>query len=422
MPRAVRQTINKLTATKVRTLTTPGKHADGGNGLYLRITPSKAGGVSKSWVFRYRFPPRAAGGGKQRDLGLGTPAKYNLETARGIVAEYWRMIERGEDPMVRRQAAAVAHESKRTYKAAAEKFIEAKRAGWHPRHVKAWERSLNKYCKPIAALPVNAITADGIASCLWDAEKKSGLWLKKPETADRVRQQIERVLDAATADGWRSGDNPARWRGSMEAKLPDRPRGARKATPRASLPYAELPAFLIDLRKQSGFAPASLEFQILTAVRPGEAAGARWDEIDLDATTWTIPGARMKMGEAHTVPLSEQAVALLRRLPRVHDNSEHVFPGGKKGRPLTTAAPMKVLKGVRPGLSAHGFRSTFRTWCAEVARAPRDIAEAALAHSIPGVEGDYNRAEFLAQRAELMQTWADHCEGKASGAEAKPNG
>jgi len=416
MPRTVRQTINKLNATKVRTLTTPGKHADGGNGLYLRITPTVGGGVSKSWVFRYRFPPRAAGGGKQRDLGLGTPAKYNLETVRGIVAEYWRMIERGEDPMARRQAAAVAHESNRTYKAAAEKFIEAKRAGWHPRHVKAWERSLSKHCKPIAALPVDAITAGGIAECL------QPIWLQKPETADRVRQQIERVLDAATADGWRGGDNPARWRGSMEAKLPDRPRGATKATPRASLPYAELPAFLIDLRKQSGFAPASLEFQILTAVRPGEATGARWDEIDLDAATWVIPGVRMKMGEAHTVPLSDQAVALLRRLPRMHNDPEHVFPGGKKGRPLTTAAPMKVLKGMRPGLSAHGFRSTFRTWCAEVARAPRDIAEAALAHTIPGVEGVYNRAEWLAQRAELMQAWADHCEGKAGAAKAEePN-
>jgi len=415
MPRTVRQTINKLSATKVRTLTKPGKYADGGNGLYLRVTPTAGGAVSKSWVFRYRFPPRAKGGGKQRDLGLGTPAKYNLETVRGIVAEYWRMIERGEDPMARRQAAATAHESKRTYKDAAEKFIEAKRAGWHPRHTKAWERSLHKYCKPIAALPVDAVTADGIAKCL------DGYWLTKPETADRVRQQIERVLDAATADGWRSGDNPARWRGSMEAKLPDRPRGAQKATPRASLPYAVLPAFLVELRKQSGFSPAALEFQILTAVRPGEAAGARRDEINLDAAAWVIPGERMKMGEAHTVPLSTQAVALLRRMPRIHGNLEHVFPGGKRGRPLTTAAAMKVLKGMRPGLSAHGFRSTFRTWCAEVARAPRDIAEAALAHTIPGVEGVYNRAEWLAQRAKLMQAWTDYCEGTGDAEKAKPN-
>lgn len=414
--RAVRQTINKLSATKVRTITKPGKYADGGNGLYLRVVPTAGGAVGKSWVFRYRFPPRAKGGGKQRDLGLGTPAKYNLETVRGIVAEYWRMIERGEDPAARRQAAAAAHETRHTYKDAAEKLIEAKRTGWHPRHVKAWERGLRNYCKPIAALPVDAITADNIAKCL------EGCWLSKPETADRVRQQIERVLDAATADGWRAGENPARWRGSMEAKLPDRPRGARKAMPRAALPYAELAAFLIDLRKQSGLAPALLEFQILTATRPGEAAGARWDEIDLDAARWVIPGARMKMGEEHTVPLSSQAVALLRRLPHMHGDPVHVFPGAKKGRALTTAAPMKVLKGMRPGLSAHGFRSTFRTWCAEVARAPRDIAESALAHTIPGVEGVYNRAAWLAQRADLMQEWADYCGGDGGAEKAKPNG
>lgn len=407
MGRSVRQTINKLTATKVRTLTEPGKYADGGNGLYLRIVPRTAGGVTKSWVFRYRFPPGAKGG-RQRDLGLGTPAKYDLPTVRGIVAEYWQAIEHGTDPMERRHAAAAAQTGGHTYADAANKLIAAKRDGWHPRHVKAWERGLHNYCKPIAALRVDAITADHVAACLADC------WLSKPETADRVRQQIERVLDAAAADGWRTGDNPARWRGSMEAKLPDRPRGTRKATPRAALPYADAPAFLVDLRKHSGFAPAALEFQILTAVRPGETAGARWEEIDLDAATWTIPGERMKMGEVHTVPLSRQAVALLRRVPHMRGNPAHVFPGIGKGKekPMTTAAPMKILKTLRPGLTAHGFRSTFRTWCAEVARCPRDIAEAALAHTIEGVEGRYNRAEWLQQRADLMQKWADYCEGK----------
>lgn len=410
----MRQTIHRLTQTKVRTLNKPGKYADGGNGLYLRITMGAAGSVAKSWVFRYRFPPRAKGGGKQRDMGLGTPAKFDLETARGFVREYWAMIERGQDPMAHRRTAAATHASKHagahTYKQAAEKFIEAKRAGWHPRHGKQWDRNLRKYCKPIADLPVDAITADHVAECLRPH------WLTKPETMDRTRQQIERVLYAAAADGWRSNENPARWKGSMQDKLPDRPRG-RKAMPRAALPYADAPQFLADLRALSHFSARALEFQILTATRPGEAAGARWEEIDLDAATWAIPGARMKMGEEHTVPLSTQAVALLRNLPRLHADPVHAFPGGKKGKPLTTAAPMKVLKGMRPGLSAHGFRSTFRTWCAEVARAPRDIAESALAHTIPGVEGVYNRAAWLAQRAELMQRWADYCDGKPGDAE-----
>ena len=410
------KTIERLSETKVRTLTKPGKYADGGNGLYLRITRG-AQGAAKSWVFRYRFPPRAKGGGKQRDMGLGTPARFDLQTARDIVRQYWVMIERGEDPMAHRRATAHAHTKAHahTYADAAKKFIDAKRPGWHPRHAAQWDRNLLKYCKPIANLPVDAVTADGIAECL----QKD--WLKKPETMDRTRQQIERVLDAAAADGWRSGANPARWRGSLEAKLPDRPRGHR-ATPRAALPYSEAPAFVAEIRKREGYSPRSLELQVLTAVRPGEAAGARWAEFDLDASLWTIPGGRMKMGQEHTVPLSTQAVALLRALPRLAGNPEFVFPGDKPKKPITTAAPMKIVKTSRPGLTAHGFRSTFRTWCAEVARCPRDIAEAALAHTIEGVEGIYNRAEFLEMRAKVMQEWADYLDGKRADAEAKPHG
>jgi len=221
------KTIELLSESRVKTLKKPGKYRDGGNGLYLRIVETAGGDLAKSWVFRYRFPPRAKGGGKQRDLGLGSVAKLDLEHARSTVREYWSMIEHGTDPMSHRQAAAASHASKHTYKQAAETYIAAKRAGWHPRHTKAWERGLKKYCKPIAALPVDAITADDVAKCLRDD------WLAKPETTDRLRQQIERVLDAAAADGKRSRENPARWKGSMEAKLPDRPRG-RKSRPRAA--------------------------------------------------------------------------------------------------------------------------------------------------------------------------------------------
>jgi len=397
------KTIELLSESRVKTLKKPGKYRDGGNGLYLRIVETAGGDLAKSWVFRYRFPPRAKGGGKQRDLGLGSVAKLDLEHARSTVREYWSMIEHGTDPMSHRQAAATSHASKHTYKQAAEKYIAAKREGWHPRHTKAWERGLKKYCKPIAALPVDAITADDVAKCLRDD------WLAKPETTDRLRQQIERVLDAAAADGKRSRENPARWKGSMEAKLPDRKRG-RKTRPRAALPYADAPAFMVDLRKRDGYSPRALELQILTAVRPGEAAGARWDEIDLDAATWAIPGARMKMGHEHRVPLSRQAVGMLRALPMLHD--VQVFPGQREAyKPMTTAAAMKTLKALRPGFEAHGFRSTFRTWCAEVERCPRDIAEAALAHTIEGVEGDYNRAEFLEARRKVMQDWADYLDG-----------
>ncbi|MGN6728225.1 MAG: tyrosine-type recombinase/integrase [Rhodanobacteraceae bacterium] len=401
-----------MTEAKVRTLNKPGKYADGGNGLYLRIVETAGGDIAKSWVFRYRFPRHTKGGGKQRDMGLGTPARFDLATARGIVREYWQMIERGQDPMEHRRALASGESSvraaKHTYKDAADKFIGAKRAGWHPRHAKAWDRGLANYCGPIANLPVDAITADDVAKCL------APNWLKKPETTDHVRQQIERVLDAAAADGWRSKENPARWKGSMEAKLPDRPRGL-KSTPRAALPYADAPAFVAELRKRGHLSTTALEFQILTAVRPGEASGARWEEMDLDAARWTIPGGRMKMGEEHVVPLSSRAVALLRALPRTQQSGGFVFFGFKKGQPMTTAAPMKWVKELRPGLTAHGFRSTFRTWCAEIERCPRDIAEAALAHAIEGVEGIYNRAEHLAARAKVMQDWADYLDGKARG-------
>lgn len=397
---AVRQTINQLTAARVRTINQPGKYADGA-GLFLRVVETSGGGVAKSWVFRYRLH------GKQHDLGLGKLATWDLAEARERAKKCRQMVHEGQDPVEYYQQFRKPKEAakKHTFAEAAEAYIATKRKGWHPRHVAQWESTLRRYAAPIAQKPVDAITMDDVRECL------ASDWTDKPETLSRVRQRIERVLDAATSRGWRSGDNPARFKGNLETWLPDRPRG-HKAKPRAAMAYTELSAFLAELRGKQGFSPRALEFQVLTATRPGEASGARWDEIDLDAATWVIPGARMKMGEEHRVPLSTQAVALLRSLPQLRENP-HVFPGEKRGKPLTTAAAMKVLKTMRPGLTAHGFRSTFRTWCAEVDRCPRDIAESALAHTIQGVEGVYNRSEFLAQRAALMQRWADYCDGAA---------
>lgn len=386
---------NRLTALAVKNRKAPGRYSDGG-GLYLYVRPD----LSKTWVFRWRDRTT----GKLRDKGLGPVWDVSLEEARQRAATYRRQVREGIDPIdaARQARAAVKLERARrlTFGQCCEKYMDAHRDSWrNAKHAAQWQSTLDNYCASLLPLPVAEIDTALVIKAL------EPIWTTKTETATRVRQRIEAVLNWATAREFRTGENPARWRGHLDKLLP-KPTKLKKVEHRAALPYNEAGAFMAELRHQKGLGATALELQILTACRPGEVAGAQWAEFDLDAATWTIPGERMKAGKEHRVPLSPPAVVLLRKLPRV---GNYVFPGTKKGQPITTAAMLKALRTIRPGFDAHGFRSTFRDWAADQTAYPRDVAEAALAHAVQGVEAVYRRTDLLNKRARLMADWAKYC-------------
>ena len=239
------------------------------------------------------------------------------------------------------------------------------------------------------------------------------IWTTKPETASRVRQRIENILDSAKARGYRDGENPARWRGHLDKILPTRSR-VREVEHLAALPYAALPAFLVSLRAREAIAARALEFLVLTAARTGEVIGAQWNEIDLLDKTWTVPAARMKAHREHRVPLSARALAILQEMQAARegdDDNAFVFPGPKGGKPLSNMAFLMLLRRIkRADLTAHGFRATFKTWASERTSFQNEIVEAALAHVIGDkVEQAYRRGDLFEKRRRLMQQWATFC-------------
>jgi integrase len=223
-----------------------------------------------------------------------------------------------------------------------------------------------------------------------------------------VRGRIESVLDWAGVRGYRTGDNPARWKGHLSEVLPARGQ-IKKTVHHAAMPYSELPGFMSGLQKSEGVAARALEFAILTAARTGEVIGARWDEISLQDKTWVIPAARMKGGREHRIPLSERAIELLRALPRERDN-DFVFIGARAGAGLGTMALVQVLKRMNPEFTVHGFRATFKTWASETTNFPNFVVEQAMAHAIPSaVEASYRRGDLLAKRRQLAEAWSKYC-------------
>jgi integrase len=250
------------------------------------------------------------------------------------------------------------------------------------------------------------------------------IWREKPETASRLRGRIESVLDYATARGWRTGDNPARWRGHMDNLLPSRAKIAR-VEHHAALPWREIGVFATCLAKQDGVGSLALRFAILTAARTGEVIGTRWSEIDMAAGLWTVPAERMKGGREHRVPLSNAALDVLRQVAKLgtgRDPTAFVFPGGKTGKPLSSMAMLMLLRRMGRGdLTAHGFRSSFRDWCAEATNYPREIAEAALAHTLRDkTEAAYQRGDMMEKRRRLMAEWAAFCARPATTGEVVP--
>lgn len=393
---------NRLTALTVKRQQTPGRYSDG-DGLYLFVQSNG----SRSWVFRWR--DRVTG--KLRDKGLGPVRIVSLAQARIRAAECRETVWNGGDPIGAaqdvRQAARLAIAKRTTFAECCERYIEAHRDSWrNPKHAAQWEATLSTYAAPLMPLNVADVDTGLVIKCL------EPIWKTKTETATRVRGRIEAVLGWATVRNLREGDNPARWRGHLDTLLP-RPNAIRKVEHMTALPHTEINGFLTELRGSAGLAARALELQILTAMRPGAVAGARWAEFDLDAALWTIPGDRMKTRKGqesertHVVPLSVAALAVLATLPR---DGEFLFPGGGKNPTITTAAMLKAARAVRGDVDSHGFRSTFRDWGAECTAYPRDLLESALAHTLQNkTEAAYLRTKLVAKRAQLMEDWGRRC-------------
>lgn len=392
----------------VKQVRKPGVLIDGA-GLRLRVTANaNTGELRKSWVLRVTVK-----GGPVREIGLGSADDIPLVEARERATRARKLARDGVDPIAARDAerAERALEAARamTFQQCAEALIASHEAGWkNAKHRQQWTNTLKTYVYPVFGdLPVQAIDVSLVMKAI------EPIWKTKTETASRVRQRIESVLDWAAVRGYRQGENPARWRGHLERALPARAK-IQKVKHHAALPFADLPAFMGELRAMSGDSARALEFAILTATRTNETLKARWSEIDLKAKVWTIPGERMKAGREHRVPLPAAAVAVLATMRKAYPKSEWVFPGASRVDREPTLSSMALLMTLRrmnrADLTAHGFRSTFRDWAAETTNFPREAAEAALAHTIGDkVEAAYRRGDLFEKRRRLMNAWDGYC-------------
>ena len=391
--------VTPLTAGKVAKVSKAGRYADGG-GLYLWVRPDGR----KTWTFRWR--DRVTG--KLREAGLGsfTNQRVTLKQARQRADVYRDMVWNGLDPIAEKrnriEEARAALANRMTFKDCATRYIDAHKASWrNERHTAQWSSTLNTYAAPIMELPVADIDDELVLQCL------EPIWTTKTETATRVRQRIECVLDWATARKYRSGENPARWRGHLDKLLP-KPNKLKNIQHLAALPYNDVGTFMVKLREGDSMAAKALELQILTAARPGEVVGAQWTEFDLNSKVWTIPAERTKANKEHSIPLSPQAVTLLKKLPKA---SEFAFPSASLNCGMSTALGLNLIKEIQPGITQHGFRSTFRDWAADKTSYPREVIEMALAHRLKDkAEAAYFRSDLIAKRARLMTDWANYCD------------
>lgn len=385
----------ELGALAVSRLTKPGLHFVGGvAGLALQVLPSRA----RSWVLRVQV------GAKRRDMGLGGFPDVTLAGARDAARAARAKVRDGVDPIAdaraMRSALKADQAAARNFKFCALAYIDTHEAGWrNEKHAQQWRNTLETYAYPvIGSVLVRDVTLPQVLAVL------EPIWTKKTETASRLRGRLESVLDWATVRGYRSGPNPARWKGHLDTVLPA-PSTVANAGHHAALPVGEVGAFMQALRGQAGMGARALEFTILTAVRSGETRGALWSEIDEDSATWTIPAARMKAKKEHRVPLSHAALELLRALPRAKD-VDLIFRSPRGGE-LSDMSLTAVLRRMKVDAVPHGFRSTFRDWCAERTNYPRDVAEKALAHAIADkVEAAYRRGDLFEKRRSMMDAWA----------------
>ncbi|MCP4316232.1 MAG: integrase arm-type DNA-binding domain-containing protein [Hyphomicrobiales bacterium] len=384
---------DRLTDTAVKKRKTKGRMFDGA-GLILNVTATG----SKNWIFRY-----TSKSGKVREMGLGGYPTIPLRKARDRADEYRNMVSDGLDPKQERD-----RESGKTFGDAADSYYQSMKARWtsaKTRH--QWETTLKETCKPVRRKPVADVGTDDVLKIL------TPLWQTTPETARRVRSRIENVLDYSKAKHWRSGENPARWRGHLENVLPKRDKKKRKHF--SAMSYKDVPAFMERLAGLEWLSCRALEITILTACRTGEVLKAQWSEIDFESALWTVPAERMKAREEHQVPLPPKVIEILTP-PYESRYNKFVFPGNAPGKPLSDMAMIMLMYRMEiKGATVHGFRSSFRDWCGDQTSFAREVAEAALAHQVGSeVERSYRRGTALEKRRQLMNAWADYCQGAAA--------
>jgi integrase len=394
--------IQKLSARAVATAT-PGKYSDGA-GLWLEVKPNG----SRRWFFRCTID------GKRREPGLGTYPDVALALARKKAAALRALVAQGLDPL------NLPPDPERvvvpTFVEAAARYIRTNRRGWsNLKHARQWAATLRTYAKPILGhLPVDQIDTPHILQVL------TPIWQKKTETAKRVQGRIENILDWASAHKYRTGPNPAAWRGNLAQILP---RPAKVATVRhqPALPWGEMPDFMRDLARSGSISALALEFLIRTTTRTQEVLGATWAEINLDTAIWHIGASRMKARRAHDIPLTAACLALLAKVPRLPGNP-YVFPGSRPGRSLSNMALLQVMRGMGHGVNGersasvvHGFRSSFRDWAGETTPHPRDVVEMQLAHVIENqTEAAYRRGNMLTKRLKLLEDWNTYLDRPAA--------
>ena len=426
-------------ALEVRSLSRPGRHAVGGvSGLLLNIKDTGA----RSWILRVRI------GNMRRNFALGPFPDVTLEQARNKARLIRSQLEEGLDPLIlKREAKAklITEQLKGiTFAECARLYYQQKESEFSEKHSKDWFSALERHAFPIIGnIPIASIEMVHVMAVL------NPIWIEKTETATRVRQRIEAVINWATVNGYRSGENPARWKGHLEAALP-KPSKVRIVEHFPAIPWKQIGSFMHELRQRQGMGARALEFIILTAARSREVRLATWEQIDFDTRTWIIPRENVKNRLEHRIPLSSQAVKLLFTLtlnfsevtevtevifPESLENSGNVngchkvsesylleiikkrglrgiiFPGAKIGNSLSDASISKVCRAMGVDAVPHGFRSTFRDWCAEYTNIPREIAEMALGHTIQNkVEAAYRRGDLFEKRRELMQDWGNYCD------------
>jgi integrase len=395
--------MGKLTALSIRSIKTVGLHADGG-GLYLKVQASKdASQPNKSWIFRW-------GAGGKNTIGLGSLRDVTLAEARDTAAQHHRLVRQGGDPRVERSkiqaAAAAAASDVMTFQRAAQIYIETKRHGWrNKKHADQWANTITTYANPvIGSLACSDVTTEHVLEIL------KPIWTTKNETATRLRGRIESIMDWAVVSGHRTSDNPAIWKGKLAHLLPAISK-LQRVKHHAAMPYAYIPALFQAIGITPVLSAKALLLCVLTATRTSETIEAKWDEFDFHKAIWTIPKERMKKGREHRVPLSDQAVEILKSINRI-EGSPWVFDSRGKGKPLSNMAMSNYLKGTLgfKQYTVHGFRSSFRDWAGETTGHSREVIEQSLAHSLADqTEAAYQRGDYLEKRRSLMADWGRYC-------------
>lgn len=391
----------QLTALQISKIKNRGRYGDG-DGLWLQVTATG----TRSWLFRFMRNGRA------REMGLGSIKAVSLAQARALAAVCRNDLANGHDPIDQRKGARAERRAEASrsisFRQAAEQYVASHKAAWkNEKHIEQWSNTLESYAYPvIGELLVCDVSTPHVVKIIEE------LWQEKTVTASRLRGRIERILDWAKVREYRSGENPARWRGHLDQVLPA-PSKIIRVRHHPAMPFSDVPTFMQELRAIEGITERALEFLILTAARTSEVVEATVDEFDLHNAVWSVPAARMKGKRLHRVPLPPRALYIARQS---FPERGYAFPGRFNGRTLSENTMLELLERMNRGaFTTHGFRSSFHDWASEITNFDNNAVEMALAHSIKNkTEAAYRRGDLFEKRKLLMRDWSAFCEGKQS--------